>query len=67
MKIKEQNKRSTTFDFVDLDVAKSAVPSSLRSPGSRRCYEHAIAEFIGWYCREPAWDSTRPWSPGRVN
>jgi hypothetical protein len=27
--------------------------ASLRSPGSRRCYEHAIAEFIGWYCSEP--------------
>ena len=27
--------------------------ASLLSPGSRRCYEHSIAEFIGWYCAEP--------------
>jgi PAS domain S-box-containing protein len=27
--------------------------ASLRSPGSRRCYERAIAEFISWYCSEP--------------
>lgn len=25
----------------------------MRSPGPRRCYEHAIAEFIHWYCSEP--------------
>jgi site-specific recombinase XerD len=55
MKIKgrEQNNPSATFGFVDLDVAKATVLSSLRSPGSRRCYEHAIAEFIDWYCSEP--------------
>ena len=55
MKIKdrEQNNPSTTLGFVDLDVAKAAVLASLRSPGSRRCYEHAIAEFIDWYCSEP--------------
>jgi len=55
MKIKEreQNRPSTTLGFVDLDVAKPAVLASLRSPGSRRCYEHAIAEFIDWYCSEP--------------
>jgi site-specific recombinase XerD len=54
MKIKdrEQNNPSTTVGFVDLDVAKAAVLASLRSPGSRRCYEHAIAEFIDWYCSE---------------
>jgi hypothetical protein len=55
MKIKdrEQNDPSVTVGLVDLDVANSAVRSSLRSPGSRRCYEHAIAEFICWYCSEP--------------
>jgi len=55
MKIKdrEQNDPSVTLGLVDLDVAKSAVLSSLRSQGSRRCYEHAIAEFIVWYCSEP--------------
>jgi site-specific recombinase XerD len=43
----------TTLRFLDLDQAKTAVSESLRSPGSRRCYEHAIAEFIDWYCSEP--------------
>lgn len=52
-KDREQNNPSTTFGFVDLDLAKAAVLASLRSLGSRRCYEHAIAEFIDWYCSEP--------------
>jgi site-specific recombinase XerD len=43
----------TALRFLDLDQAKTAVNESLRSPGSRRCYEHAIAEFIDWYCSEP--------------
>jgi site-specific recombinase XerD len=43
----------TTLRFLDLDQAKTAVSESLRSPGSRRSYEHAIAEFIDWYCSEP--------------
>jgi len=43
----------TILRFADLDAAKSAVTASLRSPGSRRCYEHAIAEFVDWYCSEP--------------
>jgi site-specific recombinase XerD len=49
----EQSKPATRLAFMDLDVAKAAVLASLRSPGSRRCYEHAIAEFIDWYCSEP--------------
>ena len=54
MKIKdrEQNKQSLTLGFADLDVSKAAVLASLRSAGSRRCYEHAI-EFIRLYCSEP--------------
>jgi integrase len=53
IKDKEQNNSSTTLGFIDLDMARAAVLASLRSPGSRRCYEHAIAEFIDWYCSEP--------------
>ena len=37
----------------DLDQAKAAVLSSLRSPESQRGYEHSINEFIAWYCSEP--------------
>lgn len=35
-----------------LDQAKSAVLSSLRSPGTQRGYRHAMEEFIEWYCSE---------------
>jgi hypothetical protein len=42
-----------TLHFLDLDQAKMAVLASLCSPGSRRCYEHAIVEFLDWYCSEP--------------
>ncbi len=27
--------------------------NSLGSPASRRVYEYAIDQFIGWYCSEP--------------
>ena len=37
----------------DLDQAKVAVLNSLGSPESQRGYQHAIDEFIGWYCSEP--------------
>ena len=37
----------------DLDQAKAAVLSTLRSPESKRGYRHAIDEFIWWYCSEP--------------
>jgi hypothetical protein len=37
----------------DLDQAKGAVLSSLRSAKSQRGYRHSIDEFIAWYCSEP--------------
>jgi site-specific recombinase XerD len=37
----------------DLDYSKSAVLNSLPSLNSRRSYEHAIRDFIEWYCSEP--------------
>jgi hypothetical protein len=37
----------------DLDQAKAAVLSSLRSLESQRGYEHSINVFIAWYCSEP--------------
>jgi hypothetical protein len=46
VKDKEQSNSSTALGFIDLDMARAAVLASLRSPGSRRCYEYAIAEFI---------------------
>src|SRR5438034_11345777 len=37
----------------DLEVAKSAVLSSLSCPDAQRGYRHAIDEFVEWYCSEP--------------
>jgi integrase len=37
----------------DLEQSKSAVLNSLTSPSSQRSYDHAIREFIDWYCSEP--------------
>ncbi len=37
----------------DLEQAKSAVLSSLSSASGQRTYEHAIDEFVRWYCSEP--------------
>jgi hypothetical protein len=39
---------------------KSAVLNCLTSPSSQRSYDHAIREFIDWYCSEPrlAFDKT---------
>src|SRR5262252_2280639 len=45
--------RRTVLRLSDLDNAKSAVLNSLTSPSSRRVYEHAIEEFIAWYCSGP--------------
>src|SRR5450432_3775162 len=36
----------------DLEVAKSAVLSSLSCPDAQRGYRHAIDEFVDWYCSE---------------
>src|SRR6202046_5092491 len=37
----------------DLEQARTAVLTSLRSPESQRSYRHAIDEFVFWYCSEP--------------
>src|SRR6202140_3493887 len=37
----------------DLEQSKSAVLNNLTSPSSQRSYDHAIREFIDWYCSEP--------------
>ena len=37
----------------DLEQAKSAVLNSLTSASGQRTYDHAIREFVGWYCSEP--------------
>lgn len=37
----------------DLEQAKAAVLASLTSTSGQRTYDHAIREFVGWYCSEP--------------
>src|SRR5215210_5888197 len=37
----------------DLEQSKAAVVSSLTSASAQRTYEHAIREFVAWYCSEP--------------
>lgn len=52
---KNKRKRTpkTVLKLPDLEVSKSAVLNSLPSLSSRRSYDHAIREFIDWYCSEP--------------
>jgi hypothetical protein len=47
------NYRCSVLRLPDLDHSKLAVLNSLTSPRSRRVYQHAIEQFIAWYCSEP--------------
>src|SRR5437879_1972565 len=44
----------------DLEQAKSAVLNTLTSRSGQRTYEHAIDEFVEWYCSEPRLAFNRP-------
>ena len=48
---KRQPKRVLTLP--DLEQAKTAVLNSLTSASGQRTYDHAIREFVAWYCSEP--------------
>jgi hypothetical protein len=37
----------------DLEHAKTAVLNSLTSASGQRTYDHAIREFVAWYCSDP--------------
>src|SRR5215468_10125696 len=37
----------------DLEQSKASVLNSLTSESGQRTYEHAITEFVDWYCSEP--------------
>src|SRR5215472_17427241 len=43
----------------DLEHAKTAVLNSLTSVSGQRTYDHAIREFVAWYCSEPRLAFTR--------
>ena len=48
---KKQPKR--VLALPDLEQAKTAVLNSLTSASGQRTYDHAIREFVAWYCSEP--------------
>jgi len=52
---KSRRKRTpkTVLKLPDLEHSKSVVLNSLTSASSKRSYDHAIREFIDWYCSEP--------------
>jgi hypothetical protein len=52
---KSKHKRTpkAVLKLPDLEQSKSAVINSLTSASSKRSYDHAIREFIDWYCSEP--------------
>jgi integrase len=55
LKSKSRKKRvpKRVLALPDLEHAKTAVLNSLTSARGQRTYEHAIREFVGWYCAEP--------------
>src|SRR5260370_22071030 len=52
-KIKRKRHAKSILKLTDLEQSKSAVLNSLTSSSSQRTYDHAIREFIDWYCSEP--------------
>jgi len=52
---KSRKKRSPkrVLAIADLEHAKTAVLNSLTSVSGQRTYDHAIREFVAWYCSEP--------------
>jgi hypothetical protein len=79
-KSKHKRTQKTILKLPDLEQSKSAVMNSLTSASSKRSYDHAIREFIDWYCSEPrlAFNRTvvtryrialeqRPYAPSTIN
>src|SRR5579862_4084493 len=52
-KNKPKRTPKTVLKLPDLEQSKSGVLNSLTSLSSQRSYDHAIREFIDWYCSEP--------------
>ena len=48
-----KRRRKSVLRLPDLEHAKSAVLSSLTNADAQRGYNHAIDEFVDWYCSEP--------------
>jgi site-specific recombinase XerD len=52
-KTKRKRAPKSVLKLPDLEQSKSAVLNSLTTQSSQRTYDHAIREFIEWYCSEP--------------
>jgi hypothetical protein len=54
-KLKSRRKKppKRVLALPDFEQAKSAVLNSLTSASGQRTYDHAITEFVAWYCSEP--------------
>ena len=50
---KRKRSPKSVLKLPDLEQSKTAVLNSLASVCFQRTYEHAIREFIDWYCSEP--------------
>jgi site-specific recombinase XerC len=51
-KLRRKRTPKSVLKLSDLEQSKSAVLNSLTSPSYQRTYDHAIREFIEWYCSE---------------
>src|SRR6201982_1723430 len=51
--MKRKRAPKSVLKLPELEQSKSAVLNSLTSLSSQRSYDHAIREFIDWYCSEP--------------
>lgn len=49
----KKSRPKTKLGIPDLEHSKAAVLRSLSSPDSVRGYQHAVEEFVAWYCPEP--------------
>src|SRR5207244_8432505 len=50
---RRRNSAKSVLRLPDHEHAKAAVLNSLNSVDAKRCYRHAIDEFVDWYCSEP--------------
>src|SRR5947207_2533232 len=67
-KNKRKRNPKSVLKLPDLEQSKSAVLNSLTSQSSQRSYDHAIREFIDWYCAENMHELASPRrGPGRWN
>jgi site-specific recombinase XerD len=50
---RHSNHKARKLTLPELDQSKTAVLNTLGSLQSRRSYQHAMDDFIAWYCSEP--------------